>query len=1066
MLAMDPFTEKLLERTRARRENLQKKMAARPNAAERQIVKRTREPLTDANGLVTKAVIGEVPQTSLKTSPSKRRCSAENVKPVGETNVQPTTPVHLDPPTDKTPAIIPASVQPIPSKGVTDPAQHFFQAQSVELQIVQLESKKIAANTTHEEQTIIVTHVSPAAMKSTESLDSLPPGNSMKSRLQRLAEQRECWDRDIIGDDATLLSRSKFDLPASGSTKPSEVPGGRRERLASLAAAIGTWEDDINYIKISKERDPSKPNTCFGSKSASRDATLADSTSSTNTIHSAVPNQAANMTPKSRFQKWDIPVTKSKLNLVASPSGPPASPFSQSLSQSVLKSRDDSNYPNMAFNLQKTQLCAKATTSGYAVPQEKNSARSPGVQVKSFVDRFQERCQEQTNSPPGESYQPSTVRELVTPCNRLVQNRFIAAQAVKTTTADLTEKHRLESLANTVDEPKVELKSQTFKVVKFPAKSSTSGCGLRVSPSTSTSKQLKDIAETNKEEFADITKDEDNFENKKIGLNINHSPSSAVITDLFEGVLEECGDQDHEEEQDALDISSMSLLTPMAETMVTGVKCPEMMMTSTPASSFLEKNDTPDKVSQPSTFQRANIRTPPPDNIDVPEENHKLLYSIDAYRSIRLKEPEKPNTNEVRMNKDVSHRTEDLQGPSLFSVQQKIKNLTNEMNLQQTIIHQASQALNCCTDEEHGKGSQVEAEAERLLLVASEKREALKTELQRLNCAHQKKDCIVSEPTTILPSKGSICLQELRLPLKADFVCAPAKKTEHFFFIMIRAGAENIVATPLASTHCGLSGDTLTFPTKFMISDVASGFSINVEVYCLIQKREIGGEKKKKPSKSKASTPKRFLAITKGGQTPVVASPGGPSAVRTSNFVLVGYQKLTVSSIGEKMFPLEKIPFLCPLEGHIHLRMLCKVSLKVEEKGFLTMFEDVSGFGAWHRRWCILSGNCISYWTYPNDEKIKNPIGCINLASCTTKRVEPANREFCARPNTFELITIRPQREDDKETLVSHCMNTICVTKNWLSTDTKGERNLWMKKLNQVLMDLRIWQPDACYKLM
>lgn len=36
-----------------------------------------------------------------------------------------------------------------------------------------------------------------------------------------------------------------------------------------------------------------------------------------------------------------------------------------------------------------------------------------------------------------------------------------------------------------------------------------------------------------------------------------------------------------------------------------------------------------------------------------------------------------------------------------------------------------------------------------------------------------------------------------------------------------------------------------------------------------------------------------------------------------------------------------------------------------------TMFEDVSGFGAWHRRWCVLSGYCISYWTYPDDEKRK-----------------------------------------------------------------------------------------------
>lgn len=99
-----------------------------------------------------------------------------------------------------------------------------------------------------------------------------------------------------------------------------------------------------------------------------------------------------------------------------------------------------------------------------------------------------------------------------------------------------------------------------------------------------------------------------------------------------------------------------------------------------------------------------------------------------------------------------------------------------------------------------------------------------------------------------------------------------------------------------------------------------------------------------------------------------------------------------------------KVPFLCPLEGNIYLKMQCEVGSKVEEKGFLvsasrsshhhilthaeagtglliqnfvilispqTMFEDVSGFGAWHRRWCVLSGYCISYWTYPDDEKRK-----------------------------------------------------------------------------------------------
>ncbi|KAK1880268.1 Anillin [Dissostichus eleginoides] len=191
-----------------------------------------------------------------------------------------------------------------------------------------------------------------------------------------------------------------------------------------------------------------------------------------------------------------------------------------------------------------------------------------------------------------------------------------------------------------------------------------------------------------------------------------------------------------------------------------------------------------------------------------------------------------------------------------------------------------------------------------------------------------------------------------------------------------------------------------------------------------------------------------------------MASPGGPNSVRTSNFLLVGSHKLTLASIGKNKFHLDKVPFLCPLEGNVYLKMQCEVGSKVEEKGFLTLFEDVSGFGSWHRRWCVLSGYCISYWTYPDDEKRKNPIGRLNLCHCTSQRVDPVNREFCARPNTLELITVRPQRAEDRETLVSQCTDTLCVTKNWLSADTKDERNLWMSKLNQMLVDLRVWQPD------
>lgn len=47
------FAQKLLERTRARRENLQKKMAERPTAANRQMTKRSREPLTETNSVAS-----------------------------------------------------------------------------------------------------------------------------------------------------------------------------------------------------------------------------------------------------------------------------------------------------------------------------------------------------------------------------------------------------------------------------------------------------------------------------------------------------------------------------------------------------------------------------------------------------------------------------------------------------------------------------------------------------------------------------------------------------------------------------------------------------------------------------------------------------------------------------------------------------------------------------------------------------------------------------------------------------------------------------------------------------
>jgi hypothetical protein len=67
------------------------------------------------------------------------------------------------------------------------------------------------------------------------------------------------------------------------------------------------------------------------------------------------------------------------------------------------------------------------------------------------------------------------------------------------------------------------------------------------------------------------------------------------------------------------------------------------------------------------------------------------------------------------------------------------------------------------------------------------------------------------------------------------------------------------------------------------------------------------------------------------------------------------------------------------LEGNIRLQLSTELEQNVRERGFLTMFEDVSGFGAWHRRWCLLEDAVLSYWKYPDDERKKVFLVC---ASC------------------------------------------------------------------------------------
>jgi len=122
------------------------------------------------------------------------------------------------------------------------------------------------------------------------------------------------------------------------------------------------------------------------------------------------------------------------------------------------------------------------------------------------------------------------------------------------------------------------------------------------------------------------------------------------------------------------------------------------------------------------------------------------------------------------------------------------------------------------------------------------------------------------------------------------------------------------------------------------------------------------------------------------------------------------------------------------------------------------MFDDVSGFGAWHRRWLVLEGSSLSFWKYPENQTKQEPIGRIDLARCVSEVVTIAPREVCSRMHTFMLETDRAASRSDVESLVVVKSSKERTTlRHLLSADSRVERVAWCDSLNKALANLRAW---------
>ncbi|KAH0534481.1 anillin-like isoform X1 [Cotesia glomerata] len=439
-----------------------------------------------------------------------------------------------------------------------------------------------------------------------------------------------------------------------------------------------------------------------------------------------------------------------------------------------------------------------------------------------------------------------------------------------------------------------------------------------------------------------------------------------------------------------------------------------------------------------------------------------LMHSVSFYRRQQSQTPKTPVRQITRSveSTDCEEPTEEEKRESVL-VQEKIKQLMDEVCKQQTIIGQASQALNLCTATIEFSGSREQVEGERLLLVATHRRHAALNELQRMRVEGTLRPTLPgSSPRQ---ESGSLTISALTLPLKRDFHLSSSADMCLHFLCLIRH-LDTVIATPVVQVS--QNDSCVRFPSTIKLENLYSDFKVTVEVYSLETRAEILPHEVKyhihnsshtsTSSAKKGKTPKKHKQESRLIK-PSQPSPGGPGAVRSPAFSLTGYVVFSLKEVNRQQFTLNKVPRNSSLEGHLQMHVSCQLSISIEHRGFLTMFEDVGGCGSWRRRWCLLKGDTLSYWTYPEDEKKKTPVGTLELQEVITTNVSLVARDICARPNTFLLETMRRAQPNDQDSLVMVKNGQNTTIRHLLSADTKEERLQWCSKLNQTLNLIRAW---------
>ncbi|CAK5084611.1 unnamed protein product [Meloidogyne enterolobii] len=190
----------------------------------------------------------------------------------------------------------------------------------------------------------------------------------------------------------------------------------------------------------------------------------------------------------------------------------------------------------------------------------------------------------------------------------------------------------------------------------------------------------------------------------------------------------------------------------------------------------------------------------------------------------------------------------------------QVKRLHDMIVVQQDQICQASRALAFCRQNDQFRGGREEIDAQRALLIATERRRALLLERDRIMTGKQLQQ---TNASTTEP-KGTLIISSISIRLSREYVnnCAHggASSINRYYFIILLKCGELVLHTSLASSEQGIKSGFIEFTHYIPIEGLTPDFVCELEIYSLKASQE--KDASDRSARSKKGTWRRMVIST------------------------------------------------------------------------------------------------------------------------------------------------------------------------------------------------------------